>query len=310
MGSADGGRAGRHAFLIMAHRDQYVLDRLLRMIDHPRHDIFLHVDRQARSIDIPGALAQVREATIQAVPRMKVSWGDYSQVKATLRLLRIASATPHDYYHLLSGADLPLASPPVMHEFFRERAGREFIHFNTQNHEVKHVSRVNRYHLLTGSRVAQVAAKRGRTWRVWRKLDAEFVKLQERSGKGPFVGRDAQPRVGSQWFSITHELARYAVAREAWIARAFRFTVFPDEWFLQTLVETSPFKNDLYLPGPLDDYRASARWVDWERGYPYTWRMADADALLGGAKRGFMFARKFDSQVDREVVDAIFEGVG
>lgn len=36
----------RHAYLIMAHNQWDVLEQLLRALDDPRNDIFLHIDKK------------------------------------------------------------------------------------------------------------------------------------------------------------------------------------------------------------------------------------------------------------------------
>jgi hypothetical protein len=43
--------------------------------------------------------------------------GAYSQVRCELELLEAAVKDYHDYYHLLSGADLPIKSQDQIHKF-------------------------------------------------------------------------------------------------------------------------------------------------------------------------------------------------
>ena len=40
----------KHAFLIMAHNNKEQLLELLRQLDHPRNDIYLHIDRKVHLI--------------------------------------------------------------------------------------------------------------------------------------------------------------------------------------------------------------------------------------------------------------------
>ncbi len=37
----------KHAYLVMAHNDWSLLSKLLRCIDDPRNDIFIHIDKKA-----------------------------------------------------------------------------------------------------------------------------------------------------------------------------------------------------------------------------------------------------------------------
>lgn len=63
-----------------------------------------------------------------------------------------------------------------------------------------------------------------------------------------------------------------------------------------------PFAANLYMPNCNNDQMACSRPIDWERGRPYVFRMADYDEIMQSAA---MFARKFSMQTDSEIVKAI-----
>lgn len=302
----------RHAYLIMAHRDFDQLALLLSLIDDTQHDIFVHLDRRSGPVPVDALRRAVVRGTLTLTERLPVSWGGYSQVAAELLLLQLATRQPHAYYHLLSGADLPLAAPAEIQQFFAERRGREFVHVQAREPE-NFAERVTRRHLFTerlrspASRPLQILKGR---------LDAGYVALQRWSGRGPFQGSDVVPRKGSQWFSITHDLAEYVVSSTSWIEKTYARTICSDESFLQTLVWHSGFRDRLYLP-PGDDYRACARKIDWartspeqwRRGSPYVWRESDVVELLAAPASGQFFARKFDRETDERVIALIAEQV-
>lgn len=72
--------------------------------------------------------------------------------------------------------------------------------------------------------------------------------------------------------------------------------------FVQTMLVNSPFAANLYMPNCNNDQMACARLIDWERGNPYVFRMADYDEIMQSPA---MFARKFSMQTDPEIVKAI-----
>ena len=37
----------KHAYLIMAHNEPYILEKLLKLIDYSDNDIFLHIDKKS-----------------------------------------------------------------------------------------------------------------------------------------------------------------------------------------------------------------------------------------------------------------------
>ena len=41
----------KHAYLIMAHNEPYILERLLKLIDDKRNDIYLHIDKKWHDFD-------------------------------------------------------------------------------------------------------------------------------------------------------------------------------------------------------------------------------------------------------------------
>ena len=99
---------------------------------------------------------------------------------------------------------------------------------------------------------------------------------------------------GAQWFSITHNLAEYLLQHEKEIRRIFRWSFCTDEIFLQTFAMQSPYKTNI-----VNDY---LRYIDWERGTPYTFTDADYDELCSSDK---LFARKFDEMKSAKVVNKI-----
>lgn len=41
----------RFAYLVMAHNEMYVLKHLIRMLDYPENDIYVHIDTKSRTIN-------------------------------------------------------------------------------------------------------------------------------------------------------------------------------------------------------------------------------------------------------------------
>ena len=126
------------------------------------------------------------------------------------------------------------------------------------------------------------------------------LRIRRRSNKDLGFG------FGSQWFSITSNLAKYILSNEDWIYEHFRFTCCGDEHFLQTLVLNSPFSESLFLKEQNSDCMANMRYIDWKRGNPYVFRLEDQQDLVDSP---YLFARKFSTKTDSQIVDAIFEYV-
>ena len=41
----------KHAYLIIAHNNFYILEKLIKLIDDKRNDIYIHIDKKIRNFD-------------------------------------------------------------------------------------------------------------------------------------------------------------------------------------------------------------------------------------------------------------------
>lgn len=116
------------AFLILAHTDPVHLGRLCRALDHDAR-IFVHLDAK---VDMAPFLAQSLPSSVRFIDdQVTVSWAAYSQVEATLRMMRAALSCGEDFSHLvmLSGQDYPIKSMTTLHRHLAGRSQHEFIRF-------------------------------------------------------------------------------------------------------------------------------------------------------------------------------------
>lgn len=225
------------AYLVLAHHHPHHFGRLVRALLRQRHArIFVHLDRKT---DIAPFLAVARDERVAFVaPRLRVSWGDYSIVAATLALLRAALPHAVDYLCLLSGVDYPVRSPEHIERFFASHRGDEFINcVRMPDVSVdKPLSRLTRYRLFQPSRgrlrpLAQRALDR-LVRRDWARHLQGLV-----------------PHAGSQWWALTAAAGRYILefaATHPHYVRFFRHVVVPDEAFFQTILANSPFAPNIH----------------------------------------------------------------
>lgn len=217
--------------------------------------------------------------------------GGYSQIRAELRLLKTATETYHNYYHLLSGMDYPLKSQDYIYGFFQQNQGKEFIGFDS-NKTVDYKERV-RYYYFFQDRIGRNAGKIVALYYIFQqKLLFLQKKLHvDRTRKCPF-----KIYKGTNWFSITHDLATYLLQRTELIEKYFSHGLCTDEVFLQTIAMSSPYKENI-----VDN---SLRYIDWERGNPYVFTNEDYEELITSDK---LFARKFDEDIDSDIVNKVSE---
>ena len=185
----------------------------------------------------------------------------------------------YDYYHLVSGVDLPLLSNDSLDAFLEEHRGTEFVGF-TNNRDFDY--KLGFYHLFNdGWRRHLIGAGRLNNWAI--KFQRLFQIRQYRD-----FNKFAK---GCNWWSITGALAKSLVADKDKIIRTYKYTSCGDEIFVQTFIMCHP-ELGLRLYNQEDEYEGCMRLIDWKRGIPYVFQKSDYEELIKSKR---FFARKFAS---------------
>lgn len=224
--------------------------------------------------------------------------GGYSQVQATLNLFNEAIKYDIDYFHLISGADLPLKTWEEFNTFFEENKGTQFVSYVPEEYQEKLQKRVKYYWLFQEQIGNPKQAIRQKEFRKVCLLIIQrgFVLIQKIIGVDRRKrNEDISFRVGSNWVSITNEFLKYIVSNEQWIKKTFKYTLCSDEVFVTTLLSNSKAFTKI---------QTNQRYIDWGRGNPYIFRNSDYNELMHSGK---LFARKFNQEVDSKIIDRILQ---
>lgn len=296
----------KHAYLIMAHDDKIMLLNLLSQIDDRRNDIYIHLDKSFYNEEVKKELeCSVNNSKIYFVNSHFLNWGTFSIVMAEIELLKCSTLmNSYQYYHLVSGRDLILWNQDDIHDFFDLNHGKEFIDCRTNLSDI-FLDRVKYYYI-----VQDYLKNRHLITRFLNKLSLVFQKIIRINRL-----KNIKYGFGSQWFSITDEFARYVVSKEIFIKENFRWTLCPDELFIQTLWLNSPsykasltYQNESQSNNTLEPFcKNSMRAIDFKRGSgmsPYIFRHNDFQLLLNS---NCIFARKFDSKLSKDLIDDIMK---
>lgn len=298
----------KHAFLIIAHNNWWQLKKLIECLDSDTHDIYVHVDKKSKDFDESYFRNSVTKSSLKFYREFEVYWGGFSQVQVEIFLLKQAYTNGYDYYHIISGADLPLKNNEEIDSFFEKNKGKEFILYDEDalkgNPEISR--RAKYYHFLQNYR-RRYAEK-------WKNSFFTFCErislvLQIVFGVNRVKNLDWQIKYGSQWVSITDELVKAILANEEKITSVFSYTNCADELFIQTIAVNCGFKDQIFQP--VGKQAANLRCIDWSRGKngnPYTYRLKDIDMLIPkieGRENLNLFARKFSETIDKDLIDEI-----
>ncbi len=288
--------------MILAHDNLSQLNTLISLLDHPRNDIYVHIDRKSglmeNDIQIP------EESGFYIHKAISIYWSDVSLVEAELFILAQAVANgPYQYYHLISGSDLPIKNQDYILDFYDKNSGKEFVEYQIPGKflDKEYYERIKYYHVFSKHYRSGNKAK-----------DYFFIGIEYFCIFWQWIFRvNRIPKNftwarGSQWFDITDELAAYILEKREWIMHQFRMTRAADESFLPLLVHNSKFVDRLYRKTFDGDMHANMRFIDWSRGDPYLFTSKDFDDLMTS---DFLFARKFDEKKDADIIKKIAEAV-
>ena len=277
----------KHAYLILAHNNFYNLEILLRLLDDERNVIYIHVDKKVKNFDYAFWGCLCLKATVHCINRVNVRWGHQSLVLAELMLFEAAYKNgPYHYYHLLSGADLPIKSQSEIHGFFADKTDT-YLYCNPLVTEWNR-QRMSMYHFIIHpkNRFEETL----RDWLNHKQMQLHIDRLQN----CPMTIFK-----GWEWGSLPHNAVRIIVEQRRRIVKFTRFSLCSDEIYKQTFIS--------YYGGTLNP--SGQHYILWDNidsNHPRVFTESDYNMLIQSDR---MFARKFDEKVDKQIIDMIFQYV-
>ncbi|MGN1157721.1 MAG: beta-1,6-N-acetylglucosaminyltransferase [Agathobacter sp.] len=293
----------RHAFLIIAHNNWWQLKRLIHLLDAENHDIYIHIDKKSKEFNERDFDNVARYSEVAFWREYEVFWGSFSLVETELFLFEKAHQKGYDYYHLISGADLPLKGSRELDRFFDENKGKQFIHFIDMElkDNPKIARRMKYYHFLQNY-------ESGFSHKWMNELltfcERVLLVIQMVFRINRIKNLDWKIKYGSQWVSITDELVVVLLREKNRIKKVFSYTNCADEHFVQTIAYNCGFRDQIYHPQ--NGQEANVRFIDWSHGNPYIFTSNDAKVILNNEN---FFARKFSESVDRGIIETICQNV-
>lgn len=287
----------KNVYLIMAHNEPKILSILVKKLKQDeRNDVLVHIDKKVKGTAFQELESAVQNGGGKICPvRICVTWGDSSQIKAEMALFEEAAKGKYDYYHLLSGSDLPIKPVREIGDFFDLHPDKVFL--DCVPEMPAHLKRIkfctDYYHFMKFCSTPIIG-------KVYLKIiDKILVSGQKMLGMSRCAKDGFKMYKGDQWVSLCHDAVEYLLSRKDLIFKRFSYCCCPDEIYKQTVLMNSPFRNCVYQPEN-SNQRARLRLIDWDRGHPYVWTMADKEEILAS---GNFFARKFSTKKDEAIVD-------
>lgn len=286
------------AYLILAHHQPQHLARLVDALKADWSSIFIHIDAKA---DISKFRSLIPEndkiVFLKGNQRVKVYWGGFSQILATLNLLQKAASFRDDLtrYCLLSGSDFPIKSQEQIKAEFSTQ--KEFIRIDRK------LSNSNQH-------------RQSRNIKFFYFRDRPTIQGNWLSG---FLPRPRYKGLtiyhGAQWWSLTRECIDYLFSfldQNADYLRFHRYANCSDEMFFHSIVKQSPFCEHITHDFETLDTSSNllnskvhgCHYIEWAEGSksPKILTTADLSSIITPEA---LFARKFDQTMSQELVEQL-----
>jgi hypothetical protein len=295
-------RQMKHIAGILAHKDPQSVDVLCELLRNMGIGYFIHWDKDRES-----ELSEWPALKSSSVEAIKVKRGHISLVMASLKLMKKANEENADFFHLISGQDLPVKPRKEFDEFFSVHASKSFMNHNalpikesdqdrdplfnrwTEFRDRVPVHHYNTHFLKGGQGIIDTRhfPPGSPSYKLIQKplKYRTFQKLYHL-----LFGKKAlayQGFAGSAWFSINRELLRYfvnEVEEEEYLR--YRHAFFPDECAFQSIALNSPCRDKIV--------NSDLRYIRWERGAHFPSEL-DGKDLSHIKQSSAFFARKWNN---------------
>lgn len=268
----------RHAWLIIAHNEFEILQRLVSALDAPESSFFIHIDKKVKTLPVIHA---EQGEVIFLTERIDVRWGSISQIKCEFALIETAvSRGSYDFYHVISGTTLPLKPKEELFSIFEKFSGKCLLSGLCKDLPYQETLKVRRYNCFLKNFASTNSVKRTVSQFLWKSAIAlqRYWDIE--------TNREAVFFKASNWLSLSDSAARYLLSQEKQILKKYRYSFCGDEYFIPSELMTSPLNKTIVN-------KTNYLLHHIERSNAKTYHLADFDTL---GNSGFWFARKFSAK--------------
>lgn len=269
------------AYLILVHRLPEQFKILFKSIYDSNNYYLIHIDKKS-DISLHQDIQEfIKDYTNTYILESEsIVWGGYSMVWVELNGMKKLLEVWADwsFFINLSGQDFPLKSQKNICEFLTQNINNSFLKIANQWEERPDtMNRIESYFEDNGRNIKEIIGK-----------------------KRPFL-QQVVPYIGWQWMILNRKCCEFICNSDE--SKKFEDfyvnTLIADESFFQTLLMNSSFWWNLIN----DDKRAIIWIADWDiKLRPKTFTKRDIKFLLS---KDNLFARKFDNNVDLDIINTI-----
>ena len=329
------------AYIILAHKNALQVKRLYERLNCQNTTFVLHISKTSEKGLFKELVCLLKnKRNVHFCKREDGTHNSFGVIKGILNALNLLIKTnvEFDYVNLISGQDYPLKTNEYINDFFKNNNGKQFIehwplfpdkhsefynnhpwgnhrqlyrieHFNIKflgkKHSIPEIEsgRLISHNLYNTLKIFIYETPKYIREKKWREeaLLLFFSRILPHKRKIP---QNFEIYGGKTWWSITKDCAEY-IANYAKVNKKFnnffKYTLIPDEMYFQTLLLNSPYKNKIE-----NNFMREVELEGGDGTHPIFFTSSHFERLKNTKS---LFARKFDTNIDSEIIDIIDENM-
>lgn len=312
----------KNAILVIAHKNKNQLLKLIKTLEDEELDIFIHLDKKWKL-----TLKDIEELKYSSpyvnIINKRISgyldtW-NLCQITIELAKVAIQKNPNYNYFLLLSGQDYPIKSINEIKKYLKKEYPKPIIDCTpmTKNNWIysgfKWI-RIHSYYRFVERITKNKICRKALLLPIY--LIQIFITIVMKSPYKRLKKINCEIYGGSAWWILPKEIIVNCikeVENNSKIVKAFKLKNTPEETFFQTMAMKSKYRNLIDINEPdavLQNCMTYAYFFDEEHaptGHPYVLKKNNFEMLK---QRKELFARKFDIEVDKEILDLIDQYIG
>lgn len=299
-------------YLILAHKSPDQLERQIRALDDEDSTFYVHVDLKS-NFNLFTRINKLKNVTL-INERVDSGWGDFSIIIATINLIENALKNHSEgICILMSGSDFPIKSLLQVNSFLLKNKDKIFIDLHEAGSVWENFNkRITDYRINKGSDKDNFLLLKGFNLKtlfhflLGNITRRQFLKIAFKKRK---LNLNMKFYGGSQWWSMgVSDLIKvndFIQNNRDELFNFFADSHIPDEFFFHSII------MHLKSLGHKIAIEDSLTYVNWTREncqLPVTFEANDLQELMDQPP-GKLFARKFDIEIERQILDNIDEKI-
>lgn len=287
----------KHVFLMQAHKEPELVERILHRLEAPNHYFIINIDQKVSREDLKKFGESFNKINnILSTRHFNVMHGGYSQIDCTINQLKdLYNRLPNfDYIHTISGQCYPCVSQADFDEYF-EQGKKSYMQQDSYENLTKW--KKDKY------------PRRLEHWYCWDVFNSKWMlKCHIPSMLNRVIYRINRPYEyydtlwgGWNWFSLEHEACNYLMSQlkdhQEFVQR-YKYTYCGDELIFSSILHWVSDQYDI-------EQQNSLRYVDWHpareyKSLPLILNEKDYDSII---KSGVLFCRKVELEESAKLMD-------